>query len=458
MRVWLRPDRMAQLGISVQDVSNAIQSQNQTFGIGQIGAEPTPQGVQQTFVVTAQGLLTQPEEFEDIIVRTAKEGTAIVRVRDIGRVELAKRDYSMTSEMNGRTATTIGIFQQPGANAVETAAAVRARLEELKKQFLDRTRLQDQPRHQPVHAELDRQGRAHLLRGGDPGSAGGVRLPAVVAGYHRPDPRGAGVDRRHLHRHAPARFFDQHVDDVRPDPRDRPGGRRRDRGGRKRRDQHGEARPRCAGSRQAGDERDRRCADLHRAGAGGGVHAGRLSRWRHRHALPAVCDHHRDLCGDLGNHGTHAVARAGGHHHQGAPRREKRLLPLVRAGLRAAYARLCRRRRAPDPGLDGRAHPVCRDDRRHRAHVPRAAGQLRAGRGPGVFLRGGGSSRHGKPGLCRCPRRSGIEDHRQRAGGAGRGAGKRLQPGRRHLPQQCGGAVRFDEAVRRTHGCVAAHL
>jgi multidrug efflux pump len=135
MRVWLRPDRMAQLGISVQEVSNAIQGQNQTFGIGQIGAEPSPQGVQQTFVVTAQGLLTKPEEFENIIIRTAKEGTAIVRVRDIGRVELAKRDYSIASRMNGKTATTVGIYQQPGANAVETARAVRARMEELKKQF-----------------------------------------------------------------------------------------------------------------------------------------------------------------------------------------------------------------------------------------------------------------------------------------------------------------------------------
>ena len=135
MRVWLQPDRMAQLGITVQEVANAIQSQNQTFGIGQLGAEPSPQGVQQTFVVTAQGLLTKPEEFEQIIVRTAKAGTAIVRVLDIGRVELAKRDYSIASRMNGKTATTIGIFQQPGANAVETASAVRKRMEELKKQF-----------------------------------------------------------------------------------------------------------------------------------------------------------------------------------------------------------------------------------------------------------------------------------------------------------------------------------
>jgi len=135
MRVWLRPDRMAQLGISVQDVAAAIKSQNQTFGIGQIGAEPTAAGVQQTFVVTAQGLLTKADEFEDIIVRAAKEGTAIVRVKDIGRVELAKRDYSVASRMNGKTGTTVGIFQQPGANAVETARAVRQRMEELKAQF-----------------------------------------------------------------------------------------------------------------------------------------------------------------------------------------------------------------------------------------------------------------------------------------------------------------------------------
>ena len=86
---------MAQLGITVQEVSAAIQSQNQAFRIGQLGAPPTAPGVEQMFVVTAQGLLTKPEEFENIIVRTAKAGTAIVRVKDIGRVELSQRDYSM---------------------------------------------------------------------------------------------------------------------------------------------------------------------------------------------------------------------------------------------------------------------------------------------------------------------------------------------------------------------------
>src|SRR5580765_8160119 len=102
MRVWLRPDRMAQLGITVQEVTEAIKSQNQNFGIGQIGAPPMKPGVEQQFVVTAQGLLQKPEEFESIIVRSEKEGGASVRVRDIGRVEMAKRDYSMTSRMNGK--------------------------------------------------------------------------------------------------------------------------------------------------------------------------------------------------------------------------------------------------------------------------------------------------------------------------------------------------------------------
>jgi hydrophobe/amphiphile efflux-1 (HAE1) family protein len=135
MRVWLRPDRMAQLGITVQEVSAAIQSQNQAFGVGQLGAPPAAKGVEQQYVVTAQGLLTKPEEFENIIVRAAKEGSAIVYLRDIGRVELAKRDYSMASRMNGKTATTIGVYQQPGANAVETSRLVRERLEEMKARF-----------------------------------------------------------------------------------------------------------------------------------------------------------------------------------------------------------------------------------------------------------------------------------------------------------------------------------
>jgi hydrophobe/amphiphile efflux-1 (HAE1) family protein len=135
MRVWLRPDRMSEMGVTTEEVANAIQSQNQTFGIGQLGAPPMLPDVQQSFVVTAQGLLTKPEEFEDIIIRAAQKGSAIVRLKDIGRVEMAKRDYSIASRINGKVGTTIAVYQQSGANAVDTAKAVRARLEELKKSF-----------------------------------------------------------------------------------------------------------------------------------------------------------------------------------------------------------------------------------------------------------------------------------------------------------------------------------
>ena len=135
MRVWLRPDRLAQLGVTTQEVANAIQSQNQTFGIGQIGSSPALPSVQQNFVVTAQGMLSTPEEFEDIIIRTDQNGAAILRLRDVGRVELAKLDYSIGSRMNGRIATTMAIYQQPGANAIETSRLVRERLSELKQQF-----------------------------------------------------------------------------------------------------------------------------------------------------------------------------------------------------------------------------------------------------------------------------------------------------------------------------------
>ena len=93
MRVWLQPDRMAQLGIRRREVAQAIQSQNQTFGIGQIGAPPARARHAADLRHHRAGLLTEPEDFEDIIVRTAQQGTAIVRVRDIGRVELAKMDY-----------------------------------------------------------------------------------------------------------------------------------------------------------------------------------------------------------------------------------------------------------------------------------------------------------------------------------------------------------------------------
>lgn len=135
MRIWLKPDQIAQLGVTTQDIAAAIQRQNKAFGIGQIGQAPAPAGTQQSFVVTTRGMLTGPEEFEDIIIRTAGEETAIVRLRDVARAELGAKDYAIVPKINGRRAVAIVVYQQPGANAIETSRQVRQLIDELKPNF-----------------------------------------------------------------------------------------------------------------------------------------------------------------------------------------------------------------------------------------------------------------------------------------------------------------------------------
>lgn len=135
MRIWLKPDRMAQLGITAQDITGAIQRQNKAFGIGQVGQSPSPKGTQQTFVVTTQGMLTSPAEFENIIIRAANEGSAIVHLKDVARAEMGGRDYSVATKVNGRKAVAMVIYQQPGANAIETSKQIRKLLNELKSGF-----------------------------------------------------------------------------------------------------------------------------------------------------------------------------------------------------------------------------------------------------------------------------------------------------------------------------------
>jgi len=135
MRIWLRPDRMARLGITTEDVKRAVSAQNEQFSAGRIGQAPTAGPVKQTFPVATKGRMTEPEEFENIILRAASEGAQIVRLKDIGRAELGSKDYSLRSRFKGKTATLLAVYQQPGANALAVSAAVRKTLEEAKKSF-----------------------------------------------------------------------------------------------------------------------------------------------------------------------------------------------------------------------------------------------------------------------------------------------------------------------------------
>jgi hydrophobe/amphiphile efflux-1 (HAE1) family protein len=135
MRIWLKPDRLNQLGITTQDISSAISQQNKAFGIGSIGQPPAPAGTQQSFMVTTKGMLTTSAEFDNIIIRAANEGSAIVKLKDVARAELGAADYSTASKVNGKKSVAVIVYEQPGANAIETSRKVHALLGELKKNF-----------------------------------------------------------------------------------------------------------------------------------------------------------------------------------------------------------------------------------------------------------------------------------------------------------------------------------
>jgi multidrug efflux pump len=138
MRIWLKPDRMAQLNITTTDIANAVSQQNQQFAVGRVGQSPTPYPVEQTFPVTTQGAFSEPSQFENIILRAAnQDDPAIVRIKDVGHADLGRKDYSIRTFYQGKEATLIAVYQQPGANAIDVAKQVRATLSELSKSFPD---------------------------------------------------------------------------------------------------------------------------------------------------------------------------------------------------------------------------------------------------------------------------------------------------------------------------------
>jgi len=134
MRLWVKPDQLSKLGITVPEIVSAIQAQNTVNPAGQVGGAPAPKGQEYTYSVRAQGRLTSPEEFGDIIVRESPNG-GIVRLRDVARMELGSQDSSLTGRINGRPGAILAVYQLPGSNAVQAARDVRKVMEEAKKRF-----------------------------------------------------------------------------------------------------------------------------------------------------------------------------------------------------------------------------------------------------------------------------------------------------------------------------------
>ena len=134
IRLWVRPDRLAQMGITVPEIIAAIRAQNEVNPAGQVGGEPVPPGQEFTYSVRAQGRLSTPEEFENIVLRAAPGG-AFVRVRDVARVELGAQNYSVLSRLNGRPTALVALYQMPDSNAVQAARGAKELMEEAKKSF-----------------------------------------------------------------------------------------------------------------------------------------------------------------------------------------------------------------------------------------------------------------------------------------------------------------------------------
>jgi multidrug efflux pump len=134
MRVWLRPDKLAQLKLTPTDVAKAISEQNAQFAAGRIGQPPTGPGVEINYMVTTQGRLLTKEEFENIILRAEPDGS-ILRLRDVARVELGAKNYDFEGKLDGHESVPVGIYLSPGANAMDTAARVTAKMAELSSNF-----------------------------------------------------------------------------------------------------------------------------------------------------------------------------------------------------------------------------------------------------------------------------------------------------------------------------------
>ncbi len=134
MRLWVKPDQLAKLGITVNDITSALQAQNTVNPAGQIGGAPIARGQEYTYTVRAQGRLTSPEEFGEVIVRENPDG-GVVRVKDVARVELGSQDYSVSGRLNGKPSAIMAVYNLPGTNAIQAADGVKKLMAEVKKRF-----------------------------------------------------------------------------------------------------------------------------------------------------------------------------------------------------------------------------------------------------------------------------------------------------------------------------------
>ena len=134
MRIWLQPDKLAKYNLVPSDISSAVRDQNAQFAPGRLGEMPGPEDTQLTWQIDTQGRLLEAAQFEEVIIRAQPDGS-LLRLKDVARVELGGKDYSITTRLNNRASRMAGVYLLPGANAIETGKLVEAKLEELSQRF-----------------------------------------------------------------------------------------------------------------------------------------------------------------------------------------------------------------------------------------------------------------------------------------------------------------------------------
>jgi hydrophobic/amphiphilic exporter-1 (mainly G- bacteria), HAE1 family len=134
MQMWVKPDQLAKLGITVPEIVSAIKNQNNVNPAGQIGSEPIPKGQKFTYTVRAQGRLQSPEEFGDIVIRANTDGS-FVRVKDVARIDLGAQTYNLKGRLNGKPSAILALYQLPGTNAIQAAEGVKKLMADVKQRF-----------------------------------------------------------------------------------------------------------------------------------------------------------------------------------------------------------------------------------------------------------------------------------------------------------------------------------
>lgn len=134
MRIWLDPEKLASRGLTAGDVTDALREQNVQVAAGRLGQPPAPAGQAFQLTINTLGRLLEPEEFADVIIKTGSRGE-VIRIRDVGRTELGAKNYDVNSYLDGQPSITLAVYQLPGSNALATADAVKAKMEELRERF-----------------------------------------------------------------------------------------------------------------------------------------------------------------------------------------------------------------------------------------------------------------------------------------------------------------------------------